>query len=120
MVVSNDQVYAQGFGLSGCGKGADAGIDTDDETDAGGGGLSEDAGLHAVTFAQAVGDVVGNDGGRVFGSDPLDGGLEEDGGGGAVYVVVAVDEDRLAGANGLLDAGYGQVHAEHEHGVVEI
>ena len=37
----------------------------------------------------------------------LDGGLEEDGGGGAVDVVVAVDEDGLGGADGLLDAGDG-------------
>src|ERR1700756_4839239 len=107
MVVGNNQVYAQGFGLSGCGKGADAGIDTDDETDASGGGLSEDAGLHAVTFAQAGGGVVGHDRGRVFGGDPFDGDLEEDDGGGAVNVVVAVDEDGLVGADGFLDAGYG-------------
>ncbi len=54
-----------------------------------------------------------------FGGDAFDGGLEEDGGGGAVDVVVAVDEDGFGGADGLLDAGYGDVHAEHEHGVVE-
>ena len=120
MVVGDDEVHSQGFCLGGGGEGADAGVYADDETDAGGGGLSQDAGLHAVAFAQAVGDVVGDDGGSVFGGDPFDGGLEQDGGGGSVDVVVAVDEDGFAGADGVLDAGYGQVHAQHEHGVDEV
>src|SRR5438445_11824251 len=97
MMVRDDEVHAQSFCFLCSGERADAGVNTDDETDAGGGGLSEDAGLHSVAFAQAVGDVVGNDGGRVFGGDPFDGGLEEDGGSGAVDVVVAVDEDGLGG-----------------------
>ncbi len=120
MVVGDNEIHPKGFCFFGCGEGADAGVNTDDEADTGGGGLSEDAGLHAVAFAQAVGDVVGDDGGFVFGGDPLDGSLEEDGGGGAVDVVIAVDEDWFGGPDRPLDAGYGQVHAEHEHGVVEI
>lgn len=55
-----------------------------------------------------------------MGSDPIDGGLEQDGGGGAVHVVVAVDEDRLAESDGLLDAVYGAIHAEHEVGWMEV
>ena len=58
--------------------------------------------------------------GVVFGGDALDGGFEEDGGGGAVDVVVAVDEDRFAGADGALDAGDGDIHAEHEHRIEEM
>ena len=113
-------VHSEGPGLFGCGEGADAGVNADDEADACGGGLSEDAGLHAVAFAEAVRDVVGDAGRGFFGGDSFDGGLEEDGGGGAVDVVVAVDEDGLAGADGPLDARHGHVHAEHEHGVDEV
>src|SRR5215469_6792661 len=58
MMVRDDQVYAQGSGLSGRGESANTSINTDDETDAGGGGLSQDGGLHAIAFAEAVGDVV--------------------------------------------------------------
>ncbi len=50
----------------------------------------------------------------------LDGCFEEDGGCRAVDVVVAVDEDGLACADGLLDAGHGDVHAEHQARVEEI
>ena len=97
MVVGDDEVEAEELRFVGCGKGADAGVDADDEADACGGGLSEDAGLHAVAFADAMRDVIGDDGGSVFRRDAFDGGFEEDGGGGAVYVVVAVDEDGFAG-----------------------
>ena len=120
VVVGDDEVEAEGFGLVGGGEGADAGVDADDEADAGGCGVGEDSGLHAVAFADAVGDVVGDAGGSVFGGYALDGGLEEDGGGGAVDVVVAVDEDGLGGGYGLLDAGDGGAHAEHEERVVEV
>ena len=82
--------------------------------------MSEYAGLHAVAFADPVRDVVGDDGGLVFGSDPFDGGLQEDGSGGSVDVVVAVDEYGFAGTDCVLDTGYCQVHAEHEHGIDEV
>jgi hypothetical protein len=120
MVVSHNEIHPQGFGLGGCGEGADAGVDADDETDAGGGSLPEDTGLHAVAFTEAVGYVVGDEGRGVFRGDTFDGGLEEDGGGGSVDVVVTVDENGFAGADGVLDAGYGEVHAEHKHGIDEV
>ena len=53
-------------------------------------------------------------GGLVRRRDALDRGLEQDGRGGAVDVVVAVDEDRLAAATALLDAGDGRGHAEQQ------
>lgn len=67
-----------------------------------------------------MGDVEGDDGGHGWGGDSLDGGLEEDGGGRAVYVVIAVDEDGLGAGDGELDAGYGGSHAEEEVGGVEV
>src|ERR1700730_15854342 len=103
MVVGDNESHAESLRLLCCGKSADACVNTDDETDTGRGGLSEDAGLHAVAFAQAVGDVVGHDGGSVFGGDPFDGRLEEDGGGGSIDVVVAVDQNGFAGSDRMLD-----------------
>src|SRR6266704_3221915 len=64
--------------------------------------------------------MVGDDGRFVFGGDSFDSGFEQDGGGGSIDVVVAVDENGLAGSDGMLYAGYGQVHAEHECGVDEV
>src|SRR5437868_3004290 len=75
MVVGDDQVHPEDFCFFGGDKGPDTGVNTDDKSDAGGGRLYKDAGLHAVAFAQTVGDVVGDDGGFVFGGDPFDGGF---------------------------------------------
>ena len=120
VVVGDDEVEGRGLWLHRRrSEGADAGVDTDDETDARGCGEAEDVRLHAIAFADAMGDVVGDLGGTAGRRDALDGGLEEDGGGGAVDVVVAVDEDGLAGVDGLLDAGDGFTHAEEKEGVVE-
>src|ERR1035437_1406417 len=44
--------------------------------------------------------------------DALDGGLEQDGRGGAIDIVVAVDEDRFAGKDGREDALDGATDAE--------
>ena len=65
-------------------------------------------------------DVVGDLGGLAGRGDALDGGFEENGGGGAVDVVVAVDEDGLGVGDGTLDAGDGSGHAEEQVGVVEV
>ena len=120
VVVGDDEIHAEGFGFLSCGEGANAGVYADDQTNSCGGCLAEYSSLHSVAFAEAVRDVIGDEGGGVFGGDSFDGGFEEDGGGGAVDVVVAVDEDGFAGADGTLDADYGDVHAEHEHGVDEV
>jgi hypothetical protein len=55
-----------------------------------------------------------------FAAEHFDCGLEQDYGGGAVDVVVAVEKDRLMLRDGLLKAGDGCVHAKHLHGVVEM
>ena len=61
VVVGDDEVEVEGAGLVGGGEGADAGVDGDDEADAGGCGLGEAAGLHAVALADAMGDVPGDE-----------------------------------------------------------
>ena len=123
MVVGDDEVEAEGAGFVGGGEGADAGVDGDDEADAGVGGEAEYVGLHAVALADAVRDVVGDLLGLVRfkrQADALDGGLEQDGGGGAVDVVVAVDEDGFGGADRGKDAGYGFRHAKKLGGRMEL
>ncbi len=49
--------------------------------------------------------------------DHLDGGLEEDDGYGAVYVIVAVDEDGFAAGDGGLDSRDGLGHPGHGVGI---
>jgi hypothetical protein len=53
-------------------------------------------------------------------AEHLDGGLEQDHGGGAVHVVVAVEKHRLARGDGALQALDGRGHAQHEEGIVEM
>ena len=121
MVVGDDEVEAEDAGFGGFDHCADAGVDRDDEADARGGGFGEDGVLHAVAFADAVWDMVG-DGRGLCGvdgvGDALDGGFEQDGGGGAVNVVVSVDQDGFSGLDGGEDAFDGGSHAEELCGVV--
>ena len=89
MVVGDDEVEAEAArGLS-FSEGAHAGVDGDDKADAFGVGCFKDARLHAVAFAQAMGNVKAGDAAEHF-----DGGFEKDNGDGAVHVVVAVEEHR--------------------------
>jgi hypothetical protein len=121
MVVGDDEVEGEARGLLGGGVSADAGVDGDDEADAFGCGVGYAGFAHAVAFADAVRNVitdVGCDG--EGGGGALDGGLEENGGDGAVDVVVAVDKDGLAREQGAADAVDGGAHAVHRVGVVEV
>jgi hypothetical protein len=54
------------------------------------------------------------------GGEHFDGGFEQDDGDGAVDVVVAIEEDRLARGDGALNALDCDGHAEHEKGIVEV
>jgi hypothetical protein len=53
-------------------------------------------------------------------AEALDGGLEQDDGGGSVYVVVAVYKDDFARGDRLLDAFDGGGHAEHQVGIAQV
>jgi len=78
-------------------------------------GCFKDGGLKSVALAEAVGNVKAG-----FAAEHLDGGFEKDDGGGAVDVVVAVEEDGFFVADGALKAFDGGGHAEHEKGIVEV
>ena len=115
VMVGDDEVEAEtarGFSFS---EGAHAGVDGDDDANAFGVRRFKHARLHAVAFAQAMGNVKAGDAAEHF-----DGGLEQHDGDGAVHVVVAVEKDRLMCGDGALEAIDGGGHAEHEEGIVEV
>src|SRR5579872_4971524 len=83
VVVGDDQVHAHAAGSLGCVEGANAGIHTDNKTDALGGGALNHVIFHAIAFADAVRHVeVG------FAATQADGGDKDDNSGGAIHVVV--------------------------------
>jgi hypothetical protein len=115
MVIGDDEIDAALFGdLSGF-YGGDAAVDGDDELGAAVDDLAEGVGIEAVAFFEAVGDVEVD-----FAAQDVDGVPEDGGGGDAVDVVVAVDDDFFAVADGAGDAvgGFGEVG--NGGGVVEI
>ena len=115
MVVGNDEVDAQPFGRLGGGEGADPGIDADDQAHARGGGALDHVVLHAVAFADAVRDV------EVGGSTTeVDGRLQDDDCGGAVDIVVAVNEDAFLALDGGVQTVDSGAHAGHRIGRVQL
>ena len=115
MMVGDDQVQAQaarGFGL---GKGSHAGVHRNDQPDALGVSRFKHARLQAVALAQPVRHMEAG-----HAAEHLDGRLEQHDGGGAVHVVVAVEQHRLARGDGPLQPGDGRVHAQHQQGIVEV
>ena len=94
-MVGDDEINAATRGGFGGGEGANAGIDADDEVDATRGGLLDDLVAHAVAFADAMRHVI-------FGlaAAQLDDGLEDDDGGSAIDIVVAVNEHGLVALDG--------------------
>jgi len=117
VVIGDDEVDAGLSGGEGGLDGGDAAVDGDDDFGALGGERAEGVGVEAVAFVESVWDVGGDVGVR----DEVIEGVEEDGGGGdAVNVVVAVDDDGLALASGVEEACGGAVHVGHGGGVVEV
>ena len=106
VMVSDDEIEVEARCFVGGGKGADAGVHADDESHALRSGAGEHLGLHAVAVAQTVRDVIAN-----AAAEDLDRGLEQDDRGGAIDVVIAVDEDGLVPGDRLLDARDRRCHA---------
>ena len=96
-------------------EGGDAAVDGDDEFGAGVGELFEGFGVEAVAFFEALGDVVVD-----VAAEEGDGVPEDGGGGDAVDVVVAVDDDFFLVADGLVDALGGFEDAGEEGGLMEM
>ena len=79
--------------------------------DAVGGGALDHLVAHAVAFQQAVRHVE-----LALPAEQLDHRLQNHRGHGAVHVVVAVDQHRLALRDGALQPFHGRAHAQHFHG----
>ena len=103
MMIGDDEVQAEAARGFRFGKGAHAGIDRDDEAHAVGIRRFKHARLQAVALAQPVGHVKAHHAAQHF-----DGGLQQHHGGGAVHVVVAVEQNRLARRDGALHALHGR------------
>ena len=115
VVVGDDEVEAEtarGFSF---GESPHAGIDGDDQAHALGIRGLKHARLQAVALANAMRHVEAH-----HAAEHLDGGFEQDDGGGAVDVVIAVEQNRLARGDGLLQAVRGGLHAQHEKGIVKV
>ena len=114
-MVGDDQVHtgaARGF----CGsEGADASIDADNQLHAIGGGALDHLVAHAIAFENAVRNMK-------VGAPPakLDGGFQDDDGGRAVDVVVAVDEDFLFALDCRIQPVDCRLHPQHLERVVKM
>ena len=90
MMVGDDQVHAQAACRFRRSKGADAHIHTDNELDAGSGGPLDDVVTHVIAIADAVRNM------EIGGAAAqLNRGLEDDDCGGAIHVVIAINQDRF-------------------------
>ncbi len=115
MMIGDDEVDAAACCGFRRGKGANAGIDADDQANAAVGGLLDHLVAHAVAFANAVRHVVVD-----LAAAQLESGLQDDDRGGAVDVVVAVDEDGLAALDGGLQSLDGRAQSGHPVRVVKV
>ena len=91
MMVGDDEVEAEALRGFGFGKGAHAGVHRDDQAHALGICRFKHARLQAVALAQPMRHMKAN-----HAAEHFNGGLQQHDGGGAVHVVVAVEQDRFA------------------------
>ena len=115
MMVGDDEVEAEIARCFSLGKGAHAGVNRDDETNACRVRFFKHAGLQSIAFAQAVRHMKAS-----FAAQHFNSGLEQNDGGGAVHIVVAVEQNRLMARDGRFKAFDGRSHAQHEEGIVEL
>ncbi len=114
MVVGDDHVHAEGTGVLGLLHGGDAAVDRDGERHALLAQRFHRAAVQPVALLPAVGDI-----GEAADAAPAEVIRHEAGGGDPVHVVIAVNGDRLAQADRLLDAGARDGHAAEQQGIVQ-
>ena len=107
-MVGNDQVQADGAGVGRFDGRADAAVNADDQIDPLAAQRRQRVEVQAVALIHPVGDVR-HDQAALVGHRPQRLG-QQNGGGHAVGVEVAIDGDGLAGAQGADDAIRGAVH----------
>ena len=91
------------------------GVDCDDEPNTLGICRFKHGGLQSVALAETVRHVEAN-----FAAEHFDCGFEKDDGGGAVHVVVAVEQNRFLARDGRFDTFHGGLHAEHQQRIVQL
>jgi len=115
VVVGDDYVDREFIGAPHDFRCANAGVHADNQLDAVGGGLFHRVGAHPVAIAQPVRD-------EELGRAPrhFDRFFEDDHGGGAIHVVIAIDQDALAVRYGAPQPRDGFGHAAQRPGRVQI
>ncbi|MNX45159.1 hypothetical protein D3C86_756630 [compost metagenome] len=116
VVIRHDQVDAVGLGRRGRRMGRDPVVASQDDTGALGGEPLDGGWGDAVTVLEAIGEV----GLDVSLEATREVAVEDRRGGHAVAVVIPVDDDLLAGGQGLLEAANGLLHAGREDGMLEV
>ena len=109
MVVGDDQVNAESLSCSRRIESPDSSINTDDQANVSSGGALDDIIFHAVAFANTVWNMEVSSASTEF-----DGGLENDNRGGAVNIVVAVNQDAFLAFDGRFQSIECGLHAGHE------
>ena len=115
MVVADDEVDAQAFGVSDFLHCLDAAVEHDDEFHTGLVSVVHTFVRHSVAVFVAVGDVV-VDVGAVLVEEFIDECHRRD----TVHIVVAVDEDALLASEGLVQAVDRRLHVLEEEGIVQL
>ena len=114
MVVADDDLQPLAAGVLHLVDGLDAAVQGDDEPETAVGGPVDALVGHAVALVVAVGDVEVD-----LVGEALDERVDERDGRRAVHVVVAVDEDLLAGSDGAVQPLHGHVHVLHQERIVQ-
>jgi len=115
VMIRDDEVDSgAACGLGGS-EGADAGVDADDEANTIGGSALDDIFAQVVALADAMRDMEIGSAAAEF-----EGGLENDDGGGAIDVVVAVDEHFFFALDSSFQAIEGRFHTGHCQRVVQM
>ncbi len=115
MVVGDDDVDARLPGKRDFLGGRDAAIDRYDEPGAELNGFLHTRLRHAIPFNQAIGAKIFN-----IAAEQPQAAQQNDRGGNAVDVVIAIDDDQLMAFNSLHDPGHGFFHIVEKKGVVEM
>jgi len=115
MVVGDDDIDAQFGGPPYDFGSANAGIHANDEPDTFGGSLLDYFRAHAVAIAQTVGHEE-----RCNAAGHFDGFFQDDDGGGAIHIVIAVDEDALTGGDSAAQPLDGRGHAAQFAGGMQV
>src|SRR5271170_2562241 len=115
MVVGDDQIHTEASCGVGGSKGSNAGIDADDELNTGSRGPLDDIAPQVIAFLDAMWNVeLGSTAAK------FDRRFQNDDGGGAVDVIVAIDENAFFALDGGVDAINGSFHAQHQIGRMKL